>query len=279
MKAYQLSRDFQIIAELGTNWRSLDQIITFIKPLRKTDVSALKLQIGLDVLYSRERAPEEYTRMQRYKLTVSDIECIVRECNRVGLDLWASIFDIGMIEPCAPLLAGLKVASSDLVYDDLVREMAKASNHLHIPLMLSTGACTDDEVCHAIEVAGFANKLILMQCKSEYPSIPDDANIRWPLRLMHAVDAIGYSDHVKGCNLPAQLAYACGYTYFEKHVRIEDNPDNPDNDVAIDLRDMRKYVLDLYDAQTICGSTKEISPFEILVRQNGRRGPDGRRPA
>lgn len=271
-------RGFYVIGELGTNWIDVNQIVYAARLIARAGADALKLQVGLDKLYSAERDPDSYQKMQAYKLSNLDIARIARACQGENIDLWASVFDIEQLEQCAKYLSGIKIASTDIVYDDMLRVAARLSNKIGIPLMLSTGAATVEEVHHAIEMTGHSRRLILMQCKAEYPTKPEDANICWPLSLQYAVDAIGYSDHTKGDNLPAQLAIAAGYTYFEKHVKIANNPDNPDNDISTTVSSFSRYIDSLQTAKNICGTHKDISSLEMKVRKYGRRGEDGRRP-
>jgi len=271
-------RGFYVIGELGTNWSDVSQITYAARMIAKAGADALKLQIGLDKLYSAERDPDSYKKMQAYKLSNLDVERIARACRGESIDLWASVFDIEQLERCAKYLSGIKIASTDIAYDDMLRMAARLSNRLGIPLMLSTGASTTEEVHHAIEMTGHARRLILMQCRAEYPTMPEDADIAWPLTLRYAVDDIGYSDHTKGDNLPAQLAIAAGYTYFEKHVKITNNPNNPDDDIATSIRSFGRYIESLQRAKNICGAHKDLTCLEMKVKKYGRRGEDGKRP-
>ena len=200
--------------------------------------------------------------------------------NFCGVEFWASVFDPELAWSACSYLQGIKIASGDLTYDALVAEAAKVSAKCKYPLAISTGAATEEEISHALDVAHSHNpyQLILFHCNSTYPAEQEAMNLRAGLIFRDRVDAIGLSDHTLD-SVSCCMAVGVGYTYFEKHFRgyqVENTPDAP---ISLMPNEFRNLITDIGRAETILGDgRKRVFAGEIGERKWARRGEDGLRP-
>lgn len=112
-------------------------------------------------------------------------------------------------------------------------------NHLHLaavgrtglPVILSTGmarlADVDTAIAHLRRAGG--GPVAVLQCTSNYPADPADANLR-AIPVMAATFGVtaGYSDHTAG-NECAFAARALGASIIEKHLTLDRDLPGPDH--------------------------------------------------
>ena len=272
----------RIIAEIGSNWvdegDGHENLLRAIDAAARTGATGVKFQIGLDKLYSRERAPEVWQRLQQCAFLLESLPWLHIYARSLGMELWASVFDVAFFDAVAGHLDGIKVASGDVVYKPIVVAAAEISRTDKIPLAISTGAATNAEFRHALEWAENPYEMTLMACDSSYPASIENVNLHHLLAYREDVDALGYSDHTLGV-LPAQLAVALGYTMFEKHLLPWPNPNAADACVSLDMANFAHYVKAIREAEALIAPRPRVfSASEQQERIGARRGKDGLRP-
>lgn len=278
----------QVIAEIGSNWKKKDledsynHAITSVYAAATAGANAAKFQLfRADSLYSKERAYTNWMNAKQYELPLEWLPDLQKMAHRFGIELWASIFSEDLIDPALLYVDGIKVASGDLTNESLVRAMANASGRVQIPLAVSTGAATYDEIENALEWVGEAHLVILFHCVSSYPTDPLTLNLRSGLTFAKnkRVHSLGFSDHTLTSEA-ACLAVALGYSYFEKHFAAEGSWATPDTVVSASLEKLHQYVTDINKSSYIIGSIhKSVEAGEQSERIWARRGKDGLRPA
>jgi N,N'-diacetyllegionaminate synthase len=233
-------------------------------------------------LYSRERTPDLWERVLKYEFPLEWLPDVRDVADELGVRLWASVFDAQIAHDAAGCLDAVKVASGDLMNERLIKAAAGLAEANGIPLVVSTGAGTLGEVglvgCWALGESK-PPLFVLFHCVSAYPAEPEAMNLRAFDLLEPRCDVVGLSDHTRS-NLPAQLARAMGYTFFEKHFMLDDTPqDCPDAVVALRSGEFASYVRALRLADSIIGfPVKEPHASEQAERLWARRGVDGLRP-
>lgn len=293
----------QIIAEVGSNWwvpdskpESLKLAIQSIWEARWAKADIVKFQMfRANTLYSDQRShlkPDELERLARIRTDIRKFELppdfippLKHECAQAGIKLWISFFDLELLERYAKDVDGIKIASGDLDFYDLVDMAGRLASSYAKDVCVSTGAATWDEIEIAVRTLASNRKPIVLHCISAYPAPPDKMNIRTisELAKLPKIQAVGLSDHSLD-NLPAQLALAQGATYFEKHFRPTGaHVLSPDYNHSLDKFGFRGYVRLIENAAEILGTGKispEYSPdgIESGERIWARRGPDDRRP-
>lgn len=155
----------------------------------------------------------------------------------VGITWFASVFDKTSVDLMVKLGApALKIASFEIVDIPLIKYAAQTG----LPLIISTGMASEDEVMTAAEAVVSATKrwkvsnAILLHCVSGYPTMPAEANLarikRW------SGTKIGISDHSLGPEIPI-AATALGACIIEKHFRLSWHPDTEDSPFSLDESD------------------------------------------
>lgn len=113
----------------------------------------------------------------------------------------------------------LKVASRDLTNIPLLEVMAETK----IPMIVSTGMAGEKELNAAIDViTRYHSDLSILHCVSEYPTRPENANLRTITYLQQQYQdfTIGYSDHTIGIAAPV-AAVSMGARVIEKHITLD----------------------------------------------------------
>jgi len=280
----------KIIAEVGSNWlkegsNQGEHLFNSVQMASQSGADIFKVQLfRAETLYSKDRMPEVYDRVKKYELSLDWLVTCRSFVNSNGMKFWASVFDANILYKASEFLQGIKIASGDLTNYPLIRAAAKVSNRRGIPLAISTGAATYEEIRASLaEINSFgpAYQLILFHCVSAYPADPLDINLL--SGIIHKnnpeVDTLGFSDHTMTSEA-AKLALAMGYNYFEKHFHAWGTPDeSPDRVVSVSPEAFRDYVYDLRRAEKIIGEpVKRVMPSEVGERRYARRGDDGLRP-
>lgn len=165
----------------------------------------------------------------------------------------------------------VKVGSDDFVNIPLIRRYAKEQ----VPLLLSCGMATEDEIDLTLKTAGlYENKeLCLFLCTSEYPTPPEDVNIRKLLTLHEKYPELilGLSDHTTG-SVAAVMAVAYGAKIFEKHFTLDHNFPGPDHWFSEEPDGLKKWVSDIRTASQMLGS-RQLNPThkEMEIRDEYHR--------
>jgi N,N'-diacetyllegionaminate synthase len=206
------------------------------------------------------------------ELSRDDFEVLAEDCRGQGIGFLATAFDIDMIEALVAMgMDRIKVASGELTNTPALRRFAQ----LGLPVLLSTGMATMDEVGAAVEtltVAG-ANDITLLHCTSLYPAPTDALN----LRAMPAMAArfglpVGYSDHSLGDHA-AIAAVALGATVIEKHFTLDRALPGPDHKASLEPAELAAMIRKLRETAAMLGDgEKKPAPGEketaALVRRS-----------
>jgi sialic acid synthase SpsE len=148
-----------------------------------------------------------------------------------------------------------KVGSAEVTNLEFLRHVARKRR----PLILSTGMSTLSEVeqaVRAIEETG-NRQLVLLHCVSDYPSRPEDSN----LRAMEALRAafgypVGFSDHTPG-HVVAVAAVALGACVIEKHLTLDNALAGPDHAASLDPPAFAALVSAIRQCEAALGSGRK----------------------
>jgi N-acetylneuraminate synthase len=166
-----------------------------------------------------------------------------------------------------------KIASCDILYTDLLREVACFNK----PIILSTGGSRLDEIRKALDVlaqAG-AREIALLACTMCYPTKPEDANYRRITALKREFPevVVGVSDHVEPEEhmISGSICTALGASVFEKHFTL-DRTMGGGSSLSMNPADLAKYVANIRLAERLLGSDElKVYPAEETTRENARR--------
>ena len=226
-------------------------------------------------------------------------ETLSRVADEVGIWWFSSPFDREAVDFLVDQgTAALKIASFELVDLPLIRHAASTG----LPLVMSTGMASVDEISSAVEVARSEgnNEVVLLRCNSSYPALPDELDLRAIPDMKYRWNLpVGLSDHTLSVT-SSIVATSLGACMIEKHFTLDRGLGGPDAAFSLEPTQLRQLVDFVFEAYSAMGSVrygpsqseiaslkfrrslrvlKEIEEGEILTEENvGSRRPAGGLP-
>jgi N-acetylneuraminate synthase len=191
-------RAVRFVAEVSSNHhRDLDRCFTFIDTAARVGCYAVKFQLfRIDELFAPQlvAADPEIAARREWELPLEFVPELAKHCQEAGVEFSCTPFYLEAVEQLREHVAFYKIASYELIWDALLERCARTG----IPVVLSTGMATLEEVQHAARVLRRAGcqDLTLLHCVSRYPTRIDECNLAALETLRSACGcAVGWSDH------------------------------------------------------------------------------------
>ncbi len=283
-----------IIAEAGVNHNGSDELaLKLVDTAAMCGADAVKFQtFSADKLVGTGAEKAEYQRqatgdgsqhsmLKALEMSEALHRRIVARCEERGIEFMSTPFDA----EAANFLLGLgmrriKVPSGELTNDPFLAFLAAKG----VPLIVSTGMATLDEIVHATKViadarinAGYqgalAESLTILHCTSNYPAQCSDVNLRAMQTIAEATGMpVGYSDHTLGTAV-STAAVALGACVIEKHFTLDRNMAGPDHQASLTPDELSALVRQIRDVTAAMGSTVKAPtasewPIRALVRRS-----------
>jgi len=212
------------VAEVSSNHqRDLDRCLALIDAAAAIGCTAVKFQLfRIRELFAPEvlAKSQEHRRREAWELPTEFLPLLAERCHQVGLQFACTPFHLGAVEELLPYVGFFKVASYELLWDDLLVACARTGK----PVVLSTGMATLGEVQGAVAVlrrAGCAD-LTLLHCVSGYPAPPKECNLAAIETLRRACECpVGWSDHSANPGVIYRAVHRWGAEMVEFHLDLE----------------------------------------------------------
>ena len=162
----------------------------------------------------------------------------------------------------------LKIASACLTDTGLLR-VAKTSG---IPVILSTGMSTLEEIDAAVETLG-DSLAYLLHCTATYPCALDEINLRCIGTLWERYPGVpvGFSLHSVS-PWPALCAAAMGAMMIEAHLTLSHSSFGSDQAASLEPKAFTKLVEEIRTFETTRGDgVKKVYDSEVPIKQKLRR--------
>lgn len=270
-----------IIAEIGVNHGGdMDTAIALIDAAKEGGAQAAKFQtykadkiaIKDSPAYwdtSQEATRTQHALFQKYdQFGEEQYIALAGHCADVGIDFLSTPFDLEAAEFLAPLMPLYKIASADITNVPLIRKCASYGK----PVILSTGAATEEEIARAINEATShgAQYVGLLHCVLNYPTPEPLAQLGYIERLKatFADHPIGYSDHVVPDTAVSALVMAThmGCQILEKHFTHDKTLPGNDHYHAMNKEDLARFTQSLDTYRTLYGNgTKDLGHEEMAI--------------
>ncbi|WP_286828480.1 MULTISPECIES: N-acetylneuraminate synthase family protein [Kordiimonas] len=212
------------IAEVSSNHaRDLKRCIAFINKAAEIGCDAVKFQLfRIDDLFAPEvlEKSEEHSRRRAWELPTAFLPDLKAACDAVDIAFSCTPFYLEAVAELEPHVDFYKIASYELLWDDLIRACARTGK----PLVLSTGMATLDEVTHAADVFRQAGgtDLTLLHCVSGYPVEAKNCNLAAIETIREATGvAVGWSDHSRDPGVVHRAIDKFGASMIEFHLDLE----------------------------------------------------------
>ena len=244
-----------IIAEAGVNHNgSLDLALKLVDAAAAAGADAVKFQtFRADRLVTKDApkakyqilatgdAGTQYEMLKLLELTEEDHRALMAHCAGRGILFLSTPFE----EESADFLEEMgvpvfKLPSGELINLPFLAHVAGKGK----PVILSTGMATLQEVAAAVDAITRAGnkRLVLLQCVSEYPADPVEANLRAMVSMRIAFGfPVGFSDHTPGIAV-AIAAAALGACVVEKHFTLDREMPGPDHRASLEPEEFGEMV-------------------------------------
>lgn len=181
---------------------------------------------------------------------------IDRFCAEVGIRWFLSVWDVPSLEFALPFKPDFVKIPSALIVDE---HLVKSATESGVPLILSTGMSTSNEIRRAVDWATGARGLILMHCHSAYPAPSEELNLRCvqQLALDYPEAAIGYSGHEFGLE-PTVWAVVLGAVVVERHITLNRSMWGSDQLASIEPLGFQRLVRHIRSAEAALGDGHKI---------------------
>jgi len=170
-----------------------------------------------------------------------------------AIDFLSTPFEVWSLRELIALdLPALKISSCNLTNYPFLQEAADSG----MPILLSTGMGDLEEVTRAVQIFKSAGSpLLLFQCTSNYPSRPENANLRVieTYRMLFDVP-VGLSDHTP-THTTCIAAVALGAVAFEKHFTLSRDLPGIDQQASMEPQELKELVGLLREARAALGSS------------------------
>ena len=209
--------------------------------------------------------------LKKLELAFADYQEILAHCRQHDIMFLSTPYSTEDADFLSTLsVPAFKIASGQIVEPAFLEYIAGKS----LPVLLSTGMATLEEVGSAVATIQKTGNhgLILLQCSTNYPTIPGDVNLRAMGTMEKAFGLnVGYSDHTKS-SVACIAAVARGACVIEKHFTLDKSLPGPDHSCSADPEEFRVLVKKIRETEEVLGSgTKEPTEAEKENMQGMRR--------
>lgn len=271
----------EFIAEVSSNHsRDLERSLEFIQCASAVGCSAVKFQLfRVDQLFAANTLPpEEVKRRKNWELPEEFVPELARRCRELDIEFSCTPFYLEAVSVLEPHVAFFKIASYELLWDELLSACARTGKRV----MLSTGMATMDEIRHAVAVLqqNGCKAPTLLHTVSAYPAPYAEANLA-AIETLRGVRGceIGWSDHTVEPAVIHRAIHRWGASAIEFHLDLDGKGEEfaaghcwlPDQIAAV-IRDVKKG----FEADG--NGVKEPVPSELPDRKWRADPSDGLRP-
>lgn len=294
-----------IIAEVGSNWATLDDCLTSISLARNCGADAVKFQLFThESLYGLPREGWHIGTMEKIQggqnhsgwdcnppfLNPVWLPLLKERADKVGIEFMCSAFSPELIEAVNPFVNIHKVASAECTH----KRMLEKLRTLEKPVILSTGAHGIMDIRASVALMSqhpefdhlgyysmkdqppgekqwfdyFPVPVVLLYCVAAYPA--NEVNLDCIAALSTTFGLpIGYSDHTVDIRVIPKAACESGAVVLEKHFTAIPETATLDRPHSLDPSQFRLMV------DSLRGKTSPIlganpSEKEMVLRHNRR---------
>jgi len=195
---------------------------------------------------------------------------IMEEAKKQGLVCFSSPFDLTAVDFLENLnVPAYKIASFEINDIPLIEAVASKGK----PVIISTGIAGLEDIELAIATCRQVgnNDITLLQCTSEYPALPENANLLTIPDLAKRFGVkVGLSDHTMGIEAPV-VAVALGAKVIEKHFILDKSIGGADAHFSLDEKEFKQMVDAVRLTEKMLGTPNyEMTPKKKKSREFSR---------
>lgn len=214
----------KFVAEISSNHhQDLSRCFKFVETAAKIGCQAVKFQLfKVDELFAPEilEKSETHRNRQQWELPLSFLPELKKCCDSHNIEFSCTPFYLKAVEELIPYVDFFKIASYELMWTDLLKACAESG----LPVIISTGMATIEEVDVAVEClrANGCAKPTLLHCVSAYPTPVEMANLATidTMRKRYGCD-VGWSDHTVSPAVLYRAAHQWDASMIEFHLDLD----------------------------------------------------------
>ena len=255
LNGFKLSKNSPtyIIAEIGQNHNgSMEIAKSLIDMAKRCGANAVKFQKrdidseltteAYNKIYDNPNSfGKTYGEHRRFlELSEEQHNDLKNYANKIGITYFCTPCDIPSLELLERIACPFyKVASRDLTNIPLLEALGKTGK----TIIISTGMATFEDIDDALNALKLpSDKLVIMQCTSEYPCKPENVNLNAIKTIEDKYNCIcGLSDHTSGVII-ASAASAIGVKIIEKHITLDRTMKGTDQPGSLEEAGLRKLI-------------------------------------
>ena len=245
------------VAEAGLNHNGDVSIAKkMIDAAFNSGADAIKFQTYQSDKFLTEKS-EYFDFFKNVELSYEEFKELNDYAKNIGITFFSSPFDTESGDYLAQIgVPCFKIASSDLTNIPLIEKIAKKD----IPIIISTGLATLKEVEDAVNTCLHEgnNKIILLHCVANYPTLPEEVNLKSMelLRTKFHVP-VGFSDNGDS-SLVDLVAVSMGADIIEKHFTLDKKLDGPDHSFSIEPKNLKILINQIREIKSMQGNGIKI---------------------
>jgi len=240
---------------------------------QKRDINKVYTQEFLD---SPRESPWGVTQREQksgLEFGMGEYKEINQYCKEKGIEWFASAWDLDSQKFLQQFDCKYnKIASAMIVYEDLLKMVAKEGRHTFI----STGMTTYDNIQKAVDIFRVAGcPFELMHTVSTYPMKAENANLNMINTLRDKFQCnVGYSGHEVGLAI-SYAAAALNITSLERHITLDRAMYGSDQSASVEPQGFRQLVSSVRVIEKAMGNgVKYFIEEEETIAKNLRQHLD-----
>lgn len=278
----------EFIAEIGINYAYGESREGFLK--NAFELIDMAKTCGVDVVKFQKRNPDkavpedqkqiqkivpwrdEPTTYLQYKIDMefskAEYDQIDAYCRKKDIFWTASIWDLDSLEFMKQYSVPFLKIPSALITDEKLLTACKNSS---IPIYISTGMSSEQEIENAIDILGDSLK-VLFHCNSSYPAKDHELNLYYipVMKKKYPKLKIGYSGHEEGISA-CIISGVLGAEVFERHITISRSFWGTDQAASLVFDQIYRLIRDLKKIDIWLGlPEKKVFDSELVIRKKLR---------
>ncbi|MFZ2784330.1 MAG: N-acetylneuraminate synthase [Sediminibacterium sp.] len=260
-----------IIAEAGVNHNgNINIAIDLVEKAKEVGADCIKFQTfqaekivthgapkATYQLEVTDKTESQYEMLKKLELTREDYSLIIDKCKEINIDFLSTPYNNEDADFLMTFdVDGFKIASGQLTELSFLKYVAAFNKKM----IISTGMSTMADVFNAVEAIRETgnNKIVVLQCTTNYPSKIEDANLLAMLSIKEACKVpVGYSDHVQN-NYACFASVALGAVLVEKHFTLDKTMPGPDHSSSLTPIEFKELVLGIRSVEQSLGTGLKV---------------------
>lgn len=204
-------------------------------------------------LKSTDPTESQFDMLSKLTFPEDDYPLLKDYCEQLGIEFFSTPYNEEDVDFLVKLgVKRIKLPSISIAEPHFVKYVAQTG----LPLILSTGMATMDEVAHAVEVVNSVglSDYTLLHCTTNYPTDVEEVNMRAMVKIKDSLDVrVGYSDHTT-TDTACIAAVALGAEIIEKHLTLNRLLPGPDHICSQDPQGFKSLVISIRETEKCLGN-------------------------